>query len=237
MDSNNQFLLVGPGRSGSSLLAAILAKSGADFKMPPKISWDPAGGSMEHYLCHNAYATLSKINKIKGSLIPGGFSAFYERRFDSQIGEMIKIPYLKSSKLVYLVPHIAKLSPGVKIIIVYRDFFGYAKSRHKRFGWSMEDLLHEYENAYSSALLQLSIWGGVVINYGDIINNEATLWAKNLSDLTGIESTKLLKQRSEVVNKSKSSLLNTSNVYIPRSVKNLEEKLVVASKAICLGDK
>ena len=55
MPDKPKFLIVGIGRSGSSLLAAILAKSGGNFGLPSLDDWDRRDGVLEHPYVLNAY--------------------------------------------------------------------------------------------------------------------------------------------------------------------------------------
>src|SRR5262249_6890124 len=46
-DGGRRFFVLTAGRTGSSLLAAILADAGAEFGMQPPKAWDPGTGAME----------------------------------------------------------------------------------------------------------------------------------------------------------------------------------------------
>ena len=49
-----RFIMVTTGRSGSSLLAAIIADAGGNFGFPSEDEWDPAAGAMEHPVAQEA---------------------------------------------------------------------------------------------------------------------------------------------------------------------------------------
>ncbi len=53
-DEKVRFIMVTTGRSGSSLLAAIIADAGGNFGFPPEDEWDPESGAMEHPLAQQA---------------------------------------------------------------------------------------------------------------------------------------------------------------------------------------
>ena len=53
-DDKVRFIMVTTGRSGSSLLAAIIADAGGKFGFPSKDKWDPESGAMEHPLAQQA---------------------------------------------------------------------------------------------------------------------------------------------------------------------------------------
>lgn len=224
MEVQPHYLLVSTGRSGSSLLASILGYSGADFDLPSTTAWDPVRGSMEHDRCHRAYAYLSKIKKVKESFLPNSiFLKLYERKFQHEVMALANIPYLKSSKLVYLVPYIATKNNNIKIIVVFRPFTDYARSRHKKYAWDSQTLLDEYENAYGTALLQLSLWGGVVVNYNDLVDHSESHWATALEQLTNIPASKLLHARDELTSNVTKPRNLTEDVYETCKVKTVEK--------------
>ena len=65
-----RFIIVGTGRSGSSLLAAILAGAGADFAMPSKQQWGRDGGGFEHPDFVRAYNWYERANILKTLPVP-----------------------------------------------------------------------------------------------------------------------------------------------------------------------
>ena len=55
MSQSRKFLIVGTGRCGSTLLSAIIAKSGGSFGLPALEDWDRRGGALEHPCILSAY--------------------------------------------------------------------------------------------------------------------------------------------------------------------------------------
>ena len=60
---NKRFVIVTPGRTGSSLLAAILSDSGAEFGIGAD-DWDPSVGAFEHPDLIAAADSFSKARQI-----------------------------------------------------------------------------------------------------------------------------------------------------------------------------
>ena len=116
-----------------------------------------------------------------------------------------EMQYVKSSDLVWLVHPIYRLKFWPRIIVSYRPFADYARSRYLRYGWTIAKLLTAYRDVYSTAALQLHAYGGCAINYDDIVNTEETAWADALAQLTGIERERLLQSRAETVRKREAS--------------------------------
>lgn len=224
MNQKNCYLIVGTGRSGSSLLAAILSQCDADFGLDKKTTWDRVKGAFEHPDLHNAYAAMSKAKKISESLIPDKFGRKY---FDSKCDValervMSKAIFAKSSKLIWLVQRIYKLGYKPNIIIQYRRFDDYAASRYLKFGWSVSQLVEEYCSVHETAILQQALFGGCVVSYEDIVNLEEINWAVSISTLTGISQDRLLNKREELV----SSTNNTrKTIFSDNRIIAITEKL------------
>ena len=202
--SNNNyhkiFCIVSTGQSGSSLLAAILAKSGANFSMPVIEKWNPTKGSMEHPFSHESYKQLSRLKKIKSSIIPRKLIVpFLYKKFNEKVNLLGELNYIKSSTLVWLVPHLAHRKNKPKVIIIFREFQQQAQSKHKKFGTDYLELKKEYVNIYATTLLQLQQFGGVVIGYKDLLNINEIEWATAVEKLTGIKKEKLLKNRASLL--------------------------------------
>jgi hypothetical protein len=200
-----RFLIVGTGRSGSTLLAGILAQAGANFAMAKVTSWDPKSGEYEHPLIHSARRWQSRAQKVRESLLPDVLLyRFCERRMQRDLQTLLDAAqYVKSTDLVWLVHPIYRLSFWPRVIVSYRPFVDYARSRFLRYGWDMPHLVQAYRDAYSTAALQLQAYGGCAINLDDLLDLEQIAWAGALAQLTGIEQDRLLRSRAELVNKRK----------------------------------
>jgi hypothetical protein len=198
-----RFLIVGTGRSGSTLLASVLALAGANFNMAKVTAWDPKSGEYEHPLIHSARRWQSRSEKIRESLIPDVFGHRYcVKRMQRDLRTLLDaVQYVKSSDLVWLVHPIYRLSFWPRVIVSYRPFADYARSRFLRYGWDMPHLVQAYRDVYSTAALQLHAYGGCVINLDDLLKLDETAWAGALAQLTGIERDRLLASRAELVNK------------------------------------
>jgi hypothetical protein len=202
-EDRQRFLIVGTGRSGSTLLAGILALAGANFDMAKVTSWDPKSGEYEHPLIHTARRWQSRAEKVRESLLPDVFLHRYcVRRMQRDLRTLLDaVQYVKSSDLVWLVHPIYRLRFWPRVIVSYRPFADYARSRFLRYGWDMPHLVQAYWDVYSTAALQLQVYGGCAINLDDLLNRDQTAWADALAQLTGSERERLLTSRADLVNK------------------------------------
>lgn len=197
-ESPAKTLIVGPGRTGSTLLAAILSDVGANFGLDGIESWDPADGAYEHPLAHAAYRDHQRSRRLGASLVPDRLGRRpFARRRDRSLGRLLsQVDFVKSSTLVWLVPRIARLGYRPTILVSFRDFDGYARSRHRRFGLSAWELVEHYRDVYLTALLQLEIFGGGVVDHAALVDPGAVRWADPLAELAGVEPSRLLERRA-----------------------------------------
>lgn len=192
-DDNVLYCVIGTGRSGSSLLAAILAGSGGNFGMPAREDWDPVKGAMEHPACHASYKYLNRINRLHASPLPDALfgMGYLEKRFRATLSELRAFDFAKSSTLVWLVPHLDKVGLAPRVIVSFRRFHPYALSRHSKYGWSYKTLEDAYVDVYRTAWLQLNRYGGVIVDFDDLCRGDSAEWSEATARLTGLRAEEL----------------------------------------------
>jgi len=215
--NNERFLIVSTGRCGSSLLSAILAHAGADFDLPDLDSWSRSSGAYEHPKLEKAYAWFRLMQALPTWPAPSRYlRQLTMKKMDRLLLDaMSKAKYAKTTNLVYLVQPISKLGYRPKIIISYRQFQGYATSRYRRTNLSFSDLTEKYIDTYGTALLQLSIWGGCLVSYEEMINSGCSEWIDVVCKLTNLEKELVAKCRNDVIkprSNIKASLSNISKI-------------------------
>lgn len=201
LQDRQRFTIISTGRSGSTLLSAVLAGAGANFNMANVTEWDPKSGEYEHPLLHSARRWQSRMEKIEASLIPDVLGRNYcARRMQRDLARLLgEAHYVKSTQLIWLVHPIYQLDFWPRIIVSYRSLAETVRSRFMRFGWSVPKIVTTYRETYSTAALQLQLFGGCVVNYDDVINPQETAWADALAKLTGLEREKILESRAAIV--------------------------------------
>ena len=197
----DRYLIIGAGRSGSSLLASILAGAGAEFDLQDGRSWDRRSGAWEHPGLHLAQRWRSRAAKLEASMVPDSLGRdFCKRRMTRALNQvMTRARFAKSSTLIWLVQPTHKLGFQPSIIISYRRFPDYARSRYLKFGWSMRRIEQTYLEVYSTALLQLHLFGGCAVSYEEIVDPAETAWAEAVARVTGLPSGRLLGERGQMV--------------------------------------
>lgn len=197
-DDKRRFLIVGTGRNGSSLLAAILADAGAEFDMAGVESWDRSAGAYEHPLVHSATAWNSRGQKAERFRLP--VRRFFKARETRDLRKLLEAArFVKSSYLVWMVQPIYKLGYTPVIIIAYRRFETYARSYYLRSGRSLKNLADTYYDVCTTCLLQLQIFGGCTVDYDEVIDAGETAWAETLAAVTGLSAGQILAARAERV--------------------------------------
>lgn len=182
-----RYCIVGAGRSGSSLLAAILADAGAEFDLDQR-EIDREYGAYEHPRLQAAGRWLSRFEKIDSSLWPDwlGKDLCKRRVLGCLEAALSRARFAKTTSLVKMLHFVYQLDYAPKVIAAFRPFGDYSRSRYVRHGWSATRLIDEYADVNLTAYFQVHVFGGCAIGYEDLVNPDASAWADALAELTGI---------------------------------------------------
>ena len=193
-----RFFITGTGRSGSALLAAIMADAGADFDMDYRADWNPKSGAYEHQSALNAYMWYQRARKVESAPLPTRLRNFCERHSVRHLKTLLEnARFVKTSTLIWLTQLANRLGYSPVLIVSYRSFSGYVRSCYIRNGWSLPFLTDTYYEIYSTALLELEIFGGCAIDYEEMTDVAETSWADILAQVTGLSRDRLLEGRAK----------------------------------------
>jgi len=196
---NVVYIVAGTERSGSSLLSALLAGSGAKFNMPIVEDWYRGSGAYEH----EDYMQL--IKHVKRSLF---FKRFSDRLSNRERKKAIAIAktLFKSAKFVKYPPfseHVANIvkEAGFEpvIILIYRKFSDYLRSSMIKSGGTFNEHKQNYISVNQTCFSQLFIFGGCAISYEELMDINEVNWANRLDRLCGLSEKTLLEFRSKTV--------------------------------------
>ena len=195
-----RFVIVTPGRTGSSLLASILSDSGADFGVNAK-DWDESEGAFEHPDLVAAVGSFSKALRlgVNRPLVPRKYLwDVYRHRGKMRLKRIVRrVEYLKEPDLDLVVRPMFNLGYFPQVIVNFRAFFGHARSLNMRSAHHGFEALHErYCRIASDALLQLTTFGGCVVDYDDLLDATNDDWIMNVSELTGLAADRLRAART-----------------------------------------
>jgi len=197
--------IVTAGRTGSSLLAAVLADAGADFGMAPPEAWNPTGGEMEHPKAQAMgwhFARAHAISPVKPALPPASLVWDIRRHLaKKRLRELLaKATFVKTMDLDLAIQPTFRLGYFPSLILNYRAFEAQALSVFAMRGhMTAEGLAKRYERTYRNGLLLLHIYGGCVIGYDALVDPGATAWAAPLAEVTGLPREALLASRARRV--------------------------------------
>ncbi len=197
----DKYLIVTTGRSGSNLFAAICADAGANFDIPGLPQQNRMNFRSEHLTLIAAYKWFSRAQKISKSLLPSALGQrFCEIMMKARLSEVLgRATFLKSAILVWMVHPIYQLGFRPHILVAYRKFSGYCFDKYKKNGWKAPELLDTYTSVYSTALLQLKMFGGCTVSYEEVSNPAETDWARAVSRVTGLDEQRLLQSRDKLI--------------------------------------
>jgi hypothetical protein len=214
MNESTKYILISVERSGSTLLASILANAGANFGLPVNKEWFRGSGDFEHQIIIDTYKHL------KRSLLYGQFSDRLAKKQKDKVTENMKslfteVDFAKYPPLSHLLPlHIKNAGFNPSIICIIRKFNEFASSRIAKNGGELNACKEIYENLYKTTLMELSLYGGCIICYEDLIDPDNMSWADSISLVCGIAKDELIEVRNKLVKPtfSKSGILSKTIV-------------------------
>lgn len=198
-----RFFIITAGRTGSTLLASILADAGANFGMPPAFDWQVSrGGDMElREARHAANHFRLAFERSPRKPVKAAAKQIWMHHVSSGKRHLAralkKARFLKAVNLDLAVPHAIKLGYFPRIIVSYRTFTEYAVSSSQALASrSLAALQQDYQRIYANALLHLHSFGGCVVSYDDLIDADRLEWANNLAAVTGLSAEALIASRA-----------------------------------------
>ena len=191
MENNIRYLVVTPGRSGSSLLCAILADAGANFGMPTIAEWPHDEGAFQHPLAANVTRLLPRIELLSNDPWIGWVRRVVKKRLKRRFAAAMSAlwtsaDYVKIAASHTLVPASVRLGFQPRIILNIREYRACVSSlcrltAHRRTPDQMREV---YRAALYNGLALLHVHGGVVVDFDDLRQNSD--WIGPVSHLTGL---------------------------------------------------
>ncbi len=210
VNENSRFLIVSPGRTGTSLLSAILADAGADFGMSVPDGWDRGTGALEYPAIQKAgfaYYAAHRISAEKPSTpwLRLLWVLYRHHGRNKLRHALANAKYLKSDHIWLAASHVVKLGYTPTIILSYRRFESYMLSTYpRRHSNTVESVAESYKRTYRNGLALMKLWGGCAIDYDELYEPSETDWAKCLADVTGLSRKSLLQSRDSRLKRYKS---------------------------------
>lgn len=203
-----RYFVLTAGRTGSTLLTAIMVDAGANFAAHAPEDWDTArggGGAVdlpEIRRATNHFRLAFELSPRKPPMPPAQWIWSWHRSLGKRHLKkaLDKAVYVKADDLDLAVPYAIKVGYFPRVIVSYRRFGAHALSFSQMFiNWSVETMAMEYDRTYRNAVLQMYAYGGCVVSYDDLVDRTRTDWAGNLAEVTGLAADALLASRDRRV--------------------------------------
>lgn len=201
--SQDRWIVTGPSRSGTTLLASLLSRLGMNFGLADR-AWDINSGYYEHPEILKAYSYARKWKKSTplsdnlGLLFREKAIRCVKRALEDVTA--IKYPPL-SSELPELVKQ-AGYKP--KLAISLRRFETYTLSRIRMEGVDWKTCKQDYLSTYHTAMFNLRLHGGAILVYEELTSCERHDTINTLMQITGADSISVAKAVEECVRDGRS---------------------------------
>lgn len=206
MDERGRCFVVTFGRSGSSLLCAMLGDAGADFGLPVPDSWDPRHGIMELPAIKQAAHHMRRAFDIDAGrrflLSPQVEGKFRRGRARRYLREALGAArYVKIGDLDLLVQMGFALGYSPRVILNLRRFEDSLSSTlvgRKHLG--PDCLAADYARICRQGLALMHTFGGCVVDYEDMLTGADGVWIDAVAAVTGLAATTLRRAARQRVN-------------------------------------
>ena len=198
----DRFFIINLGRTGSSLLAAVLADASANFGIDPPVAWDPRKGQMEYPAIKRAAHHYRRAHDIgdgrKFFISPALETKYRLARGRRHLRDALAAcRYLKIGDLDLVVQPCFKLGYRPRVILNYRRLEPMLPSLLVgRTHTGPDRLAEEYVRVYRQGLVLAHTFGGATVAYNELQDGEASGWAHALAALTGLDADALLDSRA-----------------------------------------
>ncbi|MEX2480256.1 MAG: hypothetical protein WD928_05280 [Gammaproteobacteria bacterium] len=207
------------GRSGSSLLCAILADAGADFALPVPASWDPRHGIMEHPQIKQAAHHMRRAFDIDAGrrfvIAPRIEAGIRRRRARRHLCRALEAAaYVKIGDLDLLVQMAFALGYSPRVLLNLRRFEDcLASTLVGRKHHGPDSLAVDYARICRQGLALMQTFGGCVVSYEDLLGGSEAAWIPAAATVTGLDADALRRAARQRVNAPVHGPANVAVVY------------------------
>lgn len=222
-----RYFIVTHGRSGSTLLAAILSACEAPFG--PECAKD-SDTERDHWESHTIERAIRCAHNANEHFTPAmaGFRRatyrFWRSRAKSLLSRALRqAVFSKNRWNTTVLPLAEKLGYRPVPIISYRHPGEVALSDMNQLKNSASTFLPLIIRTYTDALYALERYGGVVIDHSELIDPSHERWAYALDAVTGIDADRLLKARNALLRPRRPR--DQTDVWLPSELRALAQNL------------
>jgi hypothetical protein len=213
-----KFFVLGPPRSGTTLVSALLAHAGAEFGVDKVATWDTASGEFEHPLAIKTSVECARAERFRP--LSRSLSCFFEKRASENMSALLKVAdFVKYPPMSEKFPLIAKqLGYQPVCIVVVRSFLGFASSMLAKNNLNWDELERLYRQSLFTSLLLREQLGGCAIRYEELVGSECGDCLRILEKTSGLPGEALILAAGQLVRKRSEA---RSQLEIDKSVDEL----------------
>ncbi len=202
-DDGRRVFVITPGRTGSSLLAAILSDAGADFGPVGADAWDPARGAFEHPLAGRVVARFDHMNALGHREPHGPLAAARWRavrhRAKAGLRRVLGEARCLKGHLETVVHWAARLGYRPTVIVSYRPFNEVLQTLGHMHPQPPHAHAADYDTTLRDALSLASTYGGCAVDYHEVMDPAETAWADALAAALDLDRDAVLAARANRV--------------------------------------
>jgi hypothetical protein len=218
--------IVTHGRSGSSLLAAILEDCGADFGKASR-GGDTFKEHWENRTLERAIRCAHNANRLFEPGMDGGRRMAY-RFWRSRAKHLLRsglkaTPYSKNRWNTTILPLAEQLGWRPVLVISYRAPGEVAMSDMLQLKNAASTFLPMIMKVYVDSLYSLQRYGGVVVDHSELIDVRSEAWAHGLAAVTGFAPSALLDSRNRLLRPGPPR--PAPNVWVPPELESIAAML------------
>lgn len=194
-----RYFVVGTGRCGTSMLAAIIDSVGGNFANIRRKAKNGRGGYFESDNLVLAYKWYKRANLLTDP-VPDLIRRFCRSRADRYLKKNLKTTiWHKFPHFHYHIGEVKRLGYTPVIVGVWRDLWPMAISFHKKNRISADPAIKHWLEVNLNLLFLLTIYPGCLVKFEDIMNHESDIWRKEISRVTEFKVDDLLEARKKIV--------------------------------------
>jgi hypothetical protein len=224
-----RYFIVTHGRSGSSLLAAILATCGADFGASCAGDQDTERDHWENRKIDRAircaHAANDYFSPSMGGLTRVAYKYWRTRAKALLEAGLRDAAFSKNRWNAVVLPLVEQMNYRPIPIVSYRHPAEVALSDMSQLKNMPSTFMASISRTYLDALYALERYGGVVIDHAELTDPACDEWAYALDAITGLDAGALLVARDRLL-KPKRLRRDAGSVWLPSELRSLAQNLL-----------
>lgn len=183
-DPQQRWIIAGPSRAGTTVLAAIMSGLGISFGFEDQ-AWDANSGYYENADILKAYGNMRKSMRL--CHLSDNLGEMFRQRAVRCVGRALAtVQAIKYPPLTCELPGLVQAAGyKPKLAISLRRFETYALSRIRKESVSWQTCKQDYLNIYYTSILNLQLHGGILVSYEELTSSDQLQPTRALMQATG----------------------------------------------------